>query len=237
MRFGIVVFPGTSGEVDCYHTVRDVIGQQAEYLWYTDTSTTGFDCLILPGGYAFGNYLRPGALARLSPVMQAVEEFAAAGGLVLGIGNGFQILCEAGLLPGTFLQNRSLRFESRNVHVRVEEVDTPFTRLYRQGDVLELPIAHADGNYYADDETLSRLRANRQIILRYSDPAGRLTDAANPNGSLDHVAAVCNEGRNVLGMMPHPERNAEELLGSADGRLLFASIVESVKASGKVQEG
>lgn len=237
MKFGILVFPGTSGHADCYQVIEDVLGQKVEYIWHQERSVEGYDCIILPSGQSYGSALRGGAISRHAPVMSAVEEFAANGGLILGIANGFQILCEAGLLPGTLMPNRHLRFESRNVYVRVDETSTPFTRLYEQGQVIQLPIAHADGNYFVDSETLQELHANRQIVFRYSDAAGQLTELSNPNGSLEHIAGVCNRERNVLGLMPHPERNAEEILGSADGRLLFQSIVESLVASGGVQEG
>lgn len=235
MRYGIIVFPGSNGDADMYHVVRDVLGAEVEYIWHRDVAVDHVDCLILPGGASYGDALRPGALARFAPVMQAVKMFAERGGLVLGIGNGFQILCEAGLLPGAFLPNRDLRFHSRSVHVRVEQTDTPFTRRCESGQVLELPIAHRFGNYFVDDATLAELEERGQIVFRYCTATGELADAANPNGSRAHIAGVCNEQRNVLGMMAHPERAAEDILGNADGRLIFASIVDTLAASGRVQ--
>jgi len=237
VRYGIIVFPGSNGDADCYHVVRDAMGAEAEYIWHQDaTIAADFDCLLLPGGAAHGDALRPGAIARLAPVMQAVKAFAKNGGLVMGIGNGFQILCEVGLLPGAFLPNRDLRFESRSVHLRVETNETPFTAQYKPGHVVELPIAHRFGNYFVDEAELATLEAQGQIVFRYSDAAGELADAANPNGSRAHIAGVSNARRNVLGMMAHPERAAEGILGNEDGRLIFASIVETLAASGRVQE-
>lgn len=224
MKFGVVVFPGSNCDHDVYHVVSKVIGQPVDFIWHRDTDLSGYDAVILPGGFSYGDYLRPGAIARFSPIMQAVAAFAAEGGLVLGICNGFQILCESGLLPGALMRNRSLKFICKFVHVRVEATDTPFTRMYQPGQVLKIPIAHADGNYYCDPETLDELRRENRIIFRYCDVDGNLSDQANPNGSLDHIAGICNRQRNVLGLMPHPERASEEILGSSDGRLLFHSM-------------
>ncbi len=228
MKFGVVVFPGSNCDRDCIHVTEDVMGRPTRVIWHGDTSLGDVDCVVLPGGFSYGDYLRTGAIARFSPVMKAVQEFAANGGLVLGICNGFQILCEAHLLPGALVTNTGLRFLCKHVTVRVENTDTPFTRNYRQGQVLDLPIAHHGGRYFAEEETLDRLEANNQVILRYCDSEGRITDAANPNGSSRNIAGICNEGRNVFGLMPHPERAAEPLLGSTDGRALFESLLKTL---------
>lgn len=225
MRFGIVVFPGSNCELDCQWVLERVLGQHADMIWHKERVLRHYDCLILPGGFAHGDYLRTGAIARFSPVMEAVAEHARQGGLVLGICNGFQVLCEAGLLPGVLLRNTSLRFICRHVHIRVETIQTPFTAACTQGQVLRMPINHNEGRYYADAETLVRLRDNGQVVFRYVTPAGDVTEAANPNGSLEGIAGVCNAQRNVLGLMPHPERAAEELLGSTSGLALFKSIL------------
>jgi phosphoribosylformylglycinamidine synthase len=206
-----------------------VLGQQAEYIWHKDTDLKGADVVILPGGFAHGDYLRTGAMARFSPVMRSVEAFAASGGPVLGICNGFQVLLEANLLPGAMLRNRDLKFHCEHVHVRVEQTDTPFTLACRRGQVLRIPIAHGEGNYFADPDVIARLEANRQIVFRYTDAAGQVTDAANPNGSTAGIAGVCNEARNVVGLMPHPERACEPMLGSADGLVVFESVVQALK--------
>ena len=225
MKFGIVVFPGSNCDHDCYHMVKHVLGQEAEYIWHKDKEIRGFDCLVLPGGFSYGDYLRTGAIAKFSPVMNSIREFADKGGLVIGICNGFQILVEAGLLPGALMRNKDLKFICENRYIRVESNDTPFTRFYKKGEVVRIPIAHADGNFFADDETLKRLRDNGQIVFRYCDGDGNVTEAANPNGSLLNIAGICNEKRNVIGMMPHPERCAEEILGNTDGKRFFESLI------------
>lgn len=229
MSIGVIVFPGSNCDHDCEHVLGDVLGQAVRPVWHKETSLAGFDAIILPGGFSYGDYLRTGAIARCSPVMGAVKEFAAAGGLVLGICNGFQILLEAGLLPGAMLRNRSLSFICRDVHVRVENAATPFTNRCEPGQVLRIPIAHADGNYYTDDVTLAALQANAQIVFRYCAPDGTIAPEANPNGSLDHIAGIVNAKGNILGMMPHPERCAEEVLGNVDGRLIFLSMLDALK--------
>ncbi|NLW55292.1 MAG: phosphoribosylformylglycinamidine synthase subunit PurQ [Firmicutes bacterium] len=226
MKYGVVVFPGSTCDVDAYSLVKDVLKQSVEYIWHQEEKVTGFDCLILPAGASFGDYLRCGALARFSPVMKAVADFARQGGLVLGLGNGFQILTEAGLLPGALYRNTSLQFRCQDSYLKVENCDTPFTREIPPEQVLKIPIAHGQGNYYADPETLRQLKANGQIIFRYATAEGEVTPAANPNGSVDNIAGVCNESKNVLGMMPLPERASEALLGSADGKLIFTSILK-----------
>ena len=226
MKFGIVVFPGSNCDHDCYHVVKNVLGQEAEYIWHKETQINGFDCLILPGGFSYGDYLRTGAIAKFSPVMKGVKEFADSGGLVIGICNGFQILVEAGLLPGVLMRNRDLKFICENRYLKVENRDIPFTRLYNKGEVINVPIAHADGNYFADDQTLKRLQDNGQIVFRYCDADGNTTEEANPNGSLLNIAGVCNEKRNILGMMPHPERCAEEIMGNTDGKRIFESLLK-----------
>jgi phosphoribosylformylglycinamidine synthase subunit PurQ / glutaminase len=225
MKFGIVVFPGSNCEEDAFHVTRDVFGQNADYLWHKDTDLKGSDVVILPGGFAHGDYLRTGAMARFSPIMGPVREFAERGGPVLGICNGFQILLEAGLLPGAMLRNRSLQYRCEYVHVRVDQVDTPFTAAAGVGQVLRIPIGHGEGNYYAPADVLRQLEANRQIVFRYTDPNGKLDDEWNPNGSVDAIAGLCNERRNVVGMMPHPERACEALLGGMDGRVVFMSLI------------
>lgn len=227
MRFGIIVFPGTWSDGDCYHAVRDVLGEQAEYVWHQETSVAGYDCLVLPGGFSYGDYLRAGAIARFSPVMAAVSEFAGSGGLVLGICNGFQVLCEAGLLPGALMRNHHLQFRCQWVHLRVESASTPFTELLEAGQVLRIPISHGEGNYFAADETMMELEAHGRVAFRYCTPEGRLDDEANPNGSLRHIAGITNSAGNVLGMMPHPERAVEPVLGGTDGLLILRSIVRA----------
>ena len=233
MRFGVIVFPGSNCDGDCYWALRDVIGVDVEYVWHQERSLEGLDGVVLPGGFSYGDYLRAGAIARFAPVMQAVEAFAQAGGLVIGICNGFQILCEAGLLPGALVRNASLRFRCETVPVRVERTDTPFTLACRKHEVLNLPIAHGEGRYFAPSELLETLEAKGQVVLRYCTPAGEVTAAANPNGSVNNIAAVTNERGNVLGMMPHPERRVEEILGGVDGRKIFESMVAALSAAGR----
>ncbi len=228
MKFGVVVFPGSNCDHDAFYALGEVLGQPVEFIWHQSEDLTGFDAVVLPGGFSYGDYLRTGAIARFSPVMRAVERFARSGGLVLGICNGFQILCEAGLLPGALMRNRGLRFICRHVHIRVESVATPFTSSGVQGQVLRIPIAHADGNYVCDDATLGELQRNDQIVFRYCAADGRIDPAANPNGSLDAIAGVCNRERNVLGLMPHPERADEAALGSTDGLVVLRSLVASL---------
>jgi phosphoribosylformylglycinamidine synthase subunit PurQ / glutaminase len=234
MKFAVIVFPGSNCDHDAHHAAQDVLGQQAECIWHKDTSLNGADVVILPGGFAHGDYLRTGAMARLSPIMAPVRAFADRGGPVLGICNGFQILLEAGLLPGAMLRNQGLKYRCEHVHLRVEQTDTPFTAAATVGDVLTIPIGHGEGNYFAPPDMLARIEANHQVILRYTDPQGRVDEAWNPNGSVHAIAGLCNESRNVVGMMPHPERACEPLLGSVDGRLIFESIVQSVKSGALV---
>jgi phosphoribosylformylglycinamidine synthase len=229
-RIGILVFPGSNCDRDCHHVVEQIMGAQAEFIWHKEALLPQLDAVIIPGGFSYGDYLRTGAIARFSPVMAAVTRFAEAGGLVLGICNGFQILLEAGLLPGAMLRNRSLSFICRDVHVRVENHATPFTDRCKPGQVLKLPIAHADGNYYTDPATLSSLKGNNQVIFRYCTKDGQVTPEANPNGSLDGIAGITNAAGNVFGLMPHPERSAEALLGNEDGRLILLSLLDSIKS-------
>ena len=229
MKFGVIVFPGSNCDHDCYHVAKHVMGKEAEYVWHKDVQNlSGFDCIIVPGGFSYGDYLRPGAISRYSPVMNEVKSFADAGGLVIGICNGFQILIEAGLLPGALMRNRTLKFICQDVYLKVENKDTPFTSEYSENAVVKVPIAHHDGNYYADTETLKKLKENNQIVFRYCTEGGETSVEANPNGSLLNIAGICNEKRNVLGMMPHPERCAEEILGNRDGKRLFDSIVNGM---------
>ena len=224
MNVAVITFPGSNCDQDCVRSV-ELAGGSARYLWHREVSLGGADAVIVPGGFAHGDYLRPGAIARFSPIMDAVIDFARGGGLVVGICNGFQVLCEAGLLPGALLRNESLRFQSHDCFMRVERADTPYTTEYRVGQVIGMPLSHADGNYYADPETLAMLEAEGRVVFRYSDAAGAVTPEANPNGSLDNIAGVANARGNVLGMMPHPDRAIEAVLGSVDGLPLFHSLV------------
>jgi phosphoribosylformylglycinamidine synthase I len=227
MRVAVIQFPGSNCDQDCLAALREGIGVPASYLWHKEESLAGYDAVVLPGGFSYGDYLRCGAIARFSPIMKAVIAAAREGMPVLGICNGFQILCEAGLLPGALIRNRDLTFICQPVWLRVETSDTPFTRLVQPGQILRMPVAHGEGAFYADEPVLERLRADERIVFRYVNAAGQPAREANPNGSLDNVAGICNEGRNVVGMMPHPDRAWDELLGSTDGRLLFASLVET----------
>jgi phosphoribosylformylglycinamidine synthase I len=230
LKFGIIVFPGSNCDHDAYHVISKHVGQPVDFVWHRHTELGSFDALIIPGGFSYGDYLRAGALARFSPVMESVKKFAATGRIVLGICNGFQILCEAGLLPGALIRNRDLHFICEHVFVRVETSDTPFTNEMKQKSVLRIPIAHAEGNYVCDDATLQELERDDRIVFRYCDPAGNVTEAANPNGSRDNIAGICNSSRNVLGLMPHPERACEDLLGSSDGRDIFRSLAATLAA-------
>ena len=227
MRFGIVVFPGTWSDGDCYHQVADVLGYEADYVWHRDRNLQGYDCIILPGGFSYGDYLRPGAVAGLSPVMEEVRRFARSGGPVIGICNGFQVLCEAGLLPGALLRNSHLQYRCQWTNLRTERVDYPFSSRCQVGQILQVPIGHGEGNYFADTETLSRLEGEGRVLFRYCDASGAITEEANPNGAANNIAGITDEGGRVLGMMPHPERSCEELLGSADGNLIIQSIADS----------
>ena len=226
MRFGILVFPGTWSETDCHHAVNGVLGQEADYIWHQDDDLTGYDAIIVPGGFSYGDYLRAGAIARFSPVMGAVIKFAAAGGLVIGICNGFQILCEAGLLPGALRRNEHLQYLCQWTRLRTERTDTPFSRRCAPEQVLEVPVSHGEGSYFADARTLQELEEQRRILFRYCDADGVATAEANPNGSVANIAGILNERGNVLGMMPHPERSCELLLGSDDGNLIFGSMTD-----------
>jgi phosphoribosylformylglycinamidine synthase subunit PurQ / glutaminase len=228
MKFAVVVFPGSNCDHDAHYAASHVLGQEAEFVWHKDTSLGGADAVILPGGFAHGDYLRTGAIARFSPIMQAVRSFAASGGPVLGICNGFQVLLEAGLLPGAMLRNRNVRFQCEHVHVKVEQTDTPFTLACTPGQTLRIPIAHGEGNYYAEPDVVARLEQNRQVVFRYAMPDGTVTPDANPNGSVNNIAGLCNETRNVVGLMPHPERACELAVGSADGLVLFESVLKAV---------
>jgi phosphoribosylformylglycinamidine synthase subunit PurQ / glutaminase len=224
MKFGVIIFPGSNCDQDSYHAAVTATGQQATFLWHESQDLENCDAIIVPGGFAYGDYLRTGAIARFAPIMEQVGKFAASGGLVIGICNGFQILCEAGLLPGALMRNAGLRYISKFVEIRVENPDTPFTNACKKGEVLRIPIGHMEGNYYCDPQTLEKLKQQNRIVFRYSTPDGQITAAANPNGSLDNIAGICSEGRNVLGMMPHPDRSSESLLGSADGAKIFRSM-------------
>lgn len=234
MKFGVVVFPGSNCDRDCYHVIDHTVGHPVSFIWHQEKSLSGYDCVILPGGFSYGDYLRTGAIARFAPVMDAVASFAEKGGLVLGICNGFQILLEAGLLPGAMRRNDSLQFRCQDVYLRVENTATPFTNLYRPHEVIRMPIAHGEGNYYVDPETLDQLRQNEQIVFRYCNENGDIVSEANPNGSLENIAGICNRKRNVLGLMPHPERCSEKILGYDDGLRLFLSILNWWEPDGEV---
>jgi phosphoribosylformylglycinamidine synthase I len=232
MKFGVIVFPGSNCDHDAYHVVSKHIGQPVDFVWHKTTDLSGYDAILIPGGFSYGDYLRAGALASFSPVMKAVKEFAAGGGFVFGICNGFQILCETGLLPGALMRNENLHFVCRHVNIRTENTNTPYTSELEAGSVLSIPIAHAEGNYVCDAETMNVLEENGQIVFRYCDENGDLSSNANPNGALSNIAGICNLDRNVLGMMPHPERACEELLGSNDGRDIFRSLARAVANAG-----
>ena len=232
MKFGVIRFPGSNCDQDAYYVIRDVLRQPVEYVWHQETSVRGYDCLILPGGFSYGDYLRTGAIARFSPVMEATREHAERGGLVIGICNGFQVLCEAHLLPGALVRNVGLKFRCKQVQLRVDNRDTVWTCAIPEGKLLTIPIAHGEGCYVADMDTLNSLQANRQIVFRYCDASGEPDITANPNGSMLNIAGICNETFNVLGMMPHPERASETILGSADGRLVFESVLQWAGRSG-----
>lgn len=227
MRFAILVFPGTLNDGDCYHVLSGVLGQEVRYVWHKERDLSGFDCLVLAGGFSYGDHLRAGAIARFSPAMEAVSEFAARGGLVVGICNGFQILCEAGLLPGVLMRNQQLQFRCHWVHLRTENAKTAITGALRPGQVLRVPIAHGEGNYFADPATLADMESRGQVVFRYCDSQGEPTADANPNGSLANIAGIMNRGGNVFGMMPHPERCSEAELGGTDGLHIWRSILAS----------
>jgi phosphoribosylformylglycinamidine synthase len=235
MKFAVIVFPGSNCDHDAYHAASHVLGQDAEFIWHKEASLRGADVVVLPGGFSHGDYLRTGAIARFSPVMAAVTDFARRGGPVLGICNGFQVLLEAGLLPGAMLRNRDLKFHCEHVHVRVEAADTPFTALAAKGQVLRIPIAHGEGNYYAEPHVLDALETERRVVFRYCTPGGEASYAANPNGSARNIAGICNQARNIVGLMPHPERACEPMLGSGDGLLVFESVVASLAGHGALQ--
>jgi phosphoribosylformylglycinamidine synthase subunit PurQ / glutaminase len=228
MKFGVLVFPGSNCDHDTHHVLGGVMGQPVTYLWHASHDLEGCDAILVPGGFAYGDYLRTGAIARFSPIMQSVTRFAAAGGLVMGICNGFQILCEAGLLPGALMRNAGQRYICRQLHLRTETADSPFTHALAEGQILRMPIGHMEGNYFCDESTLATLKRDHRIAFRYTDATGQPTPEANPNGSLENIAGVLSEGRNVLGMMPHPDRSSEALLGSADGLQLFQSLARSL---------
>ena len=225
MKFGVIIFPGSNCDHDAYWTIQQVAKQPVTFLWHESHDLENCDAIIVPGGFAYGDYLRTGAIAKFSPMMESVRSFAATGGLVLGICNGFQILCESGLLPGALMRNSGLKYVCKPVQVRIENADTPFTGACREGEVLTIPIGHMEGNYFCDEDTLAQLRHDRRIVFRYCSPAGDLTAEANPNGSLDNIAGICSQGRNVLGMMPHPERSSEPELGGTEGFKIFESLV------------
>ena len=231
MKFGVIVFPGSNCDHDAYHVISKHVGQPVDFIWHRETDLSAYDAVIIPGGFSYGDYLRAGALAAHSPVMASVKEFAGRGGFVLGICNGFQILCESGLLPGALIRNRELHFICRHVNVRVETTETPFTHELRGGQVLSLPVAHAEGNYVCDDETYGELVREDRVVFRYCDPAGETGEHSNLNGSRDHIAGICSRERNVLGLMPHPERACEDLLGSSDGSPIFRSLAGTLAAA------
>jgi phosphoribosylformylglycinamidine synthase len=231
MKFGVLVFPGSNCDHDTYNVIEKLVGQPVTFLWHASEDLEGCDAILVPGGFAYGDYLRTGVIAKFAPVMQSVKKFADAGGLVLGICNGFQILCEAGLLPGALMRNASQHYICKQLHLLTETTDSPFTHGLAKGKVLKMPIGHMEGNYFCDDATLADLKAQDRIAFRYATPAGEITPQANPNGSLESIAGILSEGKNVLGMMPHPDRSSESLLGSADGLLLFKAMAESLAAA------
>ena len=233
MKFGVVVFPGSNCDHDAFYAIGNVLKQPVEFIWHQSQDLAGADAIILPGGFAYGDYLRTGAIARFSPVMKSVEKFANSGGIVLGICNGFQILCEAGLLPGAMMRNVGLRYICRHVYFRVEQTDTPFTNAAIKGQIIKAPIAHNDGNYTADESTIADLEENRQILFRYTTPDGSDDATGNPNGSMHNIAGICNRERNVAGLMPHPERAVESALDSADGLVIFRSLAEALVGAAK----
>ena len=228
MKFGVVVFPGTWSDTDCYRVVDEVLQQEVDYVWHKDNDVSGFDCLILPGGFSYGDYLRCGAIARFSPVMNSIEKFAKNGGLVIGICNGFQILCESGILPGVLRRNDHLQFRCEWVNLRAENTDSPFSSKMVDNQVIRIPISHGEGNYFADDKTLKTIEDNGRVLFRYSSENGQLLESVNPNGSINNIAGITNEEGNVLGMMPHPERCCDSILGGDDGLLIFESIRDSI---------
>jgi len=228
MKFGIIVFPGTWSDRDCYYSLNDILKQRVSYIWHKETDLSEYDCVILPGGFSYGDYLRPGAIARFSPVMASLERFASQGKLVIGICNGFQILCESGLLPGVLLRNVHLEYRCQWTHLKVENSSTAFTSRCQNGQALKIPISHYEGRYYAADATLAELEADKRVIFRYSTPTGQVIESANPNGSLHNIAGIINKRGNVLGMMPHPERSCEPLLGSVDGNEIWESIIAGI---------
>ncbi|MFA5189948.1 MAG: phosphoribosylformylglycinamidine synthase subunit PurQ [Verrucomicrobiia bacterium] len=229
MKFGIIQFPGSNCDLDKLWVLQDVLKQEARYLWHKDTDIGDLDCIVVPGGFSYGDYLRTGSIARFSPVMKAVADHAAKGKLVIGICNGFQILCEAGLLPGALLRNRSLQFRCEHIYLRVETTRSPFTNAARRKQIIRVPVAHGEGCYFADPETITELKKNNQILFRYVDAKGKVIDTASPNGAVENIAGICNKARNVCGMMPHPERASEETLGSTDGRVVFESILNQLR--------
>ena len=233
MKFGVVVFPGSNCDHDAFYAVGNVLHKSVQFIWHQSQDLANCDAILLPGGFSYGDYLRTGAIARFSPVMKSVEKFANGGGMVLGICNGFQILLEAGLLPGAMMRNSGLRFICRHVYIRVEQTDTPFTNASRQGQILKVPIAHSDGNYNCDERTLAELEKNHQVVFRYTTADGSNDAAGNPNGSMNNIAGICNRERNVAGLMPHPERAVEQALGSRDGLVVFKSMVEALAGTAK----
>jgi phosphoribosylformylglycinamidine synthase I len=228
MKFGIIIFPGTWSERDCYYALSDILKQKVDYIWHKETNLSKYDCIILPGGFSYGDYLRPGAIARFSPVMASLEHFAARGKLVIGICNGFQVLCESGLLPGILLRNDHLEYRCQWTYIKTENTSTVFTSQCQNGQVLKIPVSHYEGRYYADDATLAELEKDKRVIFRYSTPTGEITESANPNGSSHNIAGIMNKKGNVLGMMPHPERACEPLLHSTDGNTIWESIIANI---------
>jgi len=227
LKTGIVIFPGTWSDKDCMYVFRDVLKQSTEYIWHQETDLSKYDCIVIPGGFSYGDYLRAGAIARFAPVMKSITDFAANGGLVIGICNGFQVLCEAGLLPGALMRNDHLQFRCQWVNLKIESVATPFTETINSLNPLRVPISHGEGQYYASENTLKQLERDDQIVFKYCEPNGDITKASNPNGSVNNIAGIVNSNRNVLGMMPHPEKACEDILGSSDGLNIFQSILSS----------
>lgn len=231
MKFGVVVFPGTWSDVDCFHVIKDYLQQEVDYIWHKDTDLSKFDCIILPGGFSYGDYLRCGAIAKFSPVMESIKEFSEKGKTVVGICNGFQILCESGILPGVLIRNKDLKFRCEMTNLLVQNTDSCFTNRCNLDQVIQVPISHGEGNYFADNDTLDKLENNNQIIFKYSSSTGDVSDINNPNGSVMNIAGIINRNGNVLGMMPHPERVCDPILGGSDGLKIFGSILDNFSDS------
>ena len=230
-KFGVIVFPGSNCDYDCYYALKNILSYDCEYIWHEEQDISGFDCIVIPGGFSYGDYLRTGSIARFSPVMESVKQFAESRKPVIGICNGFQILVESGILPGAFLKNNSLKFVCKWTNLAIENTNTPFTCAIKPGEVIKIPVAHGEGNYFIEDGSLETLIESSQVVFRYCDEDGNPKPLSNPNGSVHNIAGICNENGNVIGMMPHPERSCEELIGGTDGRLIFESVFSWIESN------